>query len=391
MARYTRFGNYLRQLRQRRKVRSAAELGRRANLSASHIAMFERGEVLPRWRTAARLADALRLHGPERDDFFRAIDAAAKPRSVRQSTEGLAIPNLAVWKHLPAALYRVRHDLPGLAPVQPDRVLAETVPAAGALLAWAELLRKPPNRKQRQAVRDQVARAIDEERPTGWPEPLVSALRTPVGIASAIAPDAWQSLLFATDRATVTCASRLRHWRYASGVVPIEAPVIGFTFKDRQLRERCSVDGIESELIVRLHNALALDHLWAIADLAGLAKGEPEFDYYSTPTLHVLVDKLLSQDLDAVRAKFGAIDWQSPTEAVLHVVELVSHVRLVRIATFVQRVRERRAVARWLLGSGWPGLLKRILDRARTLEQVLRETTPAASTAQPPSINPRTP
>src|SRR5215475_13543772 len=76
------FGKLLRELRASRGIRSAAALGRLSRLSASHIAMFERGEVIPRWPTATKLADALGLDATERERLFRTLDVARKPESV---------------------------------------------------------------------------------------------------------------------------------------------------------------------------------------------------------------------------------------------------------------------------------------------------------------------
>ena len=87
-----KFGAWLRQRRLRAGFRSAASFARACQLAPSHIAMFERGAVLPRWTTALHMADVLRLDGAGRSEFFAAIDTASKPAVVRES---LAAPTAA--------------------------------------------------------------------------------------------------------------------------------------------------------------------------------------------------------------------------------------------------------------------------------------------------------
>jgi transcriptional regulator with XRE-family HTH domain len=77
-----RFGDWLRDLRERKGFSSAAGLARRAGLAASHVATLERGDVLPRWATANRLAEAMELSDGERVDFYSAIERARRPEEI---------------------------------------------------------------------------------------------------------------------------------------------------------------------------------------------------------------------------------------------------------------------------------------------------------------------
>lgn len=78
------FGNKLRALRRAKGVPTACALARMAGLGLSHVGMFERGDLLPAWRTAVKLADALRLGEIERREFYEMLDAARKPSEVQE-------------------------------------------------------------------------------------------------------------------------------------------------------------------------------------------------------------------------------------------------------------------------------------------------------------------
>lgn len=88
------FGRWFRDLRIAKRIDSAAALGRDSELSPSHIAMIERGDVLPRWSTAKKLADALGLNPAERAEFYRRIEAARRPADAAALLgDGEAVPS----------------------------------------------------------------------------------------------------------------------------------------------------------------------------------------------------------------------------------------------------------------------------------------------------------
>ncbi len=69
------FGEWFRDLRMRSGFKCAA-LSRRAGLSHTYVSDCERGITRPQPRTAVKLADALRLVGDDRVEFFRRVAVA---------------------------------------------------------------------------------------------------------------------------------------------------------------------------------------------------------------------------------------------------------------------------------------------------------------------------
>lgn len=85
-----RFGCWLERLRRSRGFSSAAKLSRAAGIAVAHVATIERGEILPKWTTAQKIAKALGLSPAEKSEFYGRLEMARRTRDVAAALGGAA-------------------------------------------------------------------------------------------------------------------------------------------------------------------------------------------------------------------------------------------------------------------------------------------------------------
>jgi transcriptional regulator with XRE-family HTH domain len=91
----TQFGRRLMQLRKEKGFVSALQLSKAAGVVPSHISTIERGEVIPRWATAEKIADALRLSQSERSEFYHRIELARRTPGIAEILGGAGLDESA--------------------------------------------------------------------------------------------------------------------------------------------------------------------------------------------------------------------------------------------------------------------------------------------------------
>lgn len=268
-----RLGSWLRRERLKRGFSSAAALSRNARIALAHAASIERGSFCPTWRTAARLADALHLRGPEREEFFCLVDAAGKPTAVGEAIYERyarpAVPGLVLWKHLPAALFSVEHDDIALFDLTADDLVADLVRALGPLLGWLHLRNREPRAAQLRRLRTAAKRAFDQSLHLPQVVPNVGPI-TPTRAAcdaASVLPRAWRNELFARRQSTARLVLPLRKWAYfprgSRGLARV-----GAWLRDGELNIAYSFSYLTVDPIINVHDALVADRLWSLLDLA---------------------------------------------------------------------------------------------------------------------------
>jgi len=375
--RFEAFGKWLKSQRLARGIRSAAVLSKRAGLSTNYVSILERGEFRPSADTVERLAKAMGMSPTEHMDFLRRATLAGEPESVQAALTAAPFPGVVLWKHLPHALARVPYRCGGFVFASPDHVLVKVIPAAGALLAWAELTQRGPSKAQCRTIRRLVEEAVQKENHncctlTTMEREVRARWVTPATIASAVVPNAWRSLIFATEKATATSVARLKSWEYNMGVTPIEPAVLRFSFKDDRAQKRLGVGGAQADIIACVHDALTLDSLWVAADLYEQLKAPPDFTIFHSAGLPTLLNAILTIDADVVRSTAATVGAQpqTPVEATT---ELFYWARLIPMVHLILRLRDHPRVAEALLGHEWQRLLADSGNRAVHIEQLLRE------------------
>ena len=264
MARPAELGRWLRKTRREKGFSSAAALARAARLpSVNHVAILERGEYRPRWKTAERLMKALRLTPEEREEFTRLWTVAGTPEAAQAVTRALELPQVIRWRHLPAHLFDLPHSTPPAAYCDPDRVLEEVVSALDPLLCWVAVAsgQAPLLDAVRAAV--QAARVeSDASKPSFVYTGMPAAWRELARVQRAI-PHCVRAHLFGSATATAGILKTLSGWAYLprAGAHPADAVFVRLTAS--ALDERYGVHGIAAAEIAGVHRMLLLAHYWA--------------------------------------------------------------------------------------------------------------------------------
>jgi len=379
MARYKLAAEWLRRKREERGFASRAALARKAGLATSHIATIERGEIRPRSTTEARIARALRLSRQEREEFRRLIAIDGTPRAAKDALTAPQVPDVAVWRYLPRALYDVHHDYQGLVPANPDRVIEVLVPAAASLLAWQAIAAQPPAKRER-------ARLLSLLRTYCTQAPSAKGTRinrevdrllfgSDAEIVSATLPYLWRRILFSTPQSTRRRVSRLSHWTYATHISLITEDSLTLNFKHKDADASWGVEKVSAELIARLHDALTLHRFWFELGLDRHFKGSPNFARYHLP-LRERLEHLLTLDPERLSAKLSLLgNLQIPVPELMDLAaEWEECLILVADAQFLQRLQTCPRVASFHLGEGAPEFLTHALDHADRVAEHLDTT-----------------
>lgn len=262
-------GAWLKAARAKRKIRSAAELSRRAGIALAHTASIERGAFCPTWRTAQLLASALQLDDRERTEFFHLVDSAAKPDSARAATAGLAIPNVCIWRHLPELLYHnVNHTDNSLLGEDPDATVQHVVPAVASLLTWAHTRGAVPADAERESLRAaaHAGFAASLERlglqPADAPD-RVRGLAVIDGARTMIR--ARRAQLFTSAPWTRQAVADLAQWEFWPPYRTRAGPrpsLLSVAFKRPTLDRQLSFQNVRTALTAEVHDALVAYHLW---------------------------------------------------------------------------------------------------------------------------------
>lgn len=290
------FGRYLRSTRQSRGYQSARAFALDAGLSDSHVGKFERGEHRPRWKTAQRIMKALKLSPAEREEFKRHWAAAGTPETVQAATVGPAIPGLAVWKHLPEALWKLPHEIAGGPPPVADRALQGIVPAAAAVLGY--LAAEDESAEAQLAELDaQVEHIAALEVP--FPPNDKAAYALSAGLV-----ERWHRFVFGSQRAASRHARRFASWRYRSGFSTLSEPRVTFKFAGDP---PClaTEPPVRAAWLENAYNAMTLAILWKRLDLEARFQSKPHLSYYYLP---FGLQRLLSEDPRALRRRLARGD-----------------------------------------------------------------------------------
>lgn len=196
------FGEFLRNLRRQLGL-SAADVSRKAGLSPSYVSVIESGKAIPKPATIHKLADAFGLTAGERAELERL--ASIK----RPATKAVAVPGVAIWKHLPTEIFGVNNNISDV--YITDDVLPDCVRFFSGLLACVALHRGLLTDDRRSAILSLVSPAIDEERDVvdalGGREMSWHRLRRRMVLA-------WRQALFADVDTTRLIVTELEHWDY---------------------------------------------------------------------------------------------------------------------------------------------------------------------------------
>jgi len=369
---------------------SALALADAAGLSMNMVRFAERGLRVPRVATLRRIARQLDLSRAESDKLIRLAALARAPAADQDALTGPSIPGLVLWKYLPEALYRVDHELLGLAPANPDRLYVDVCSAAAALLAWEALVRQPPTAAQRKALIRQIDDAA-QTRPANLPQPVTDLFCTRDVLASATAPHVWRTLLFGTRRDAARAVHRLRRWSYYIGISNGDRAAASFVFRDAAVNAACGVAGVSIDALTSVTDALILDTLWTSAGLAEWAGGPPDYGYYVHPGAIRSLGLLYKMTPESMRADLAKAERDPRTAAVLPFMLAGEYLRTVGDFLFLcERFPRHPRVATAFCGEGWSETLAKYRPRALELERVLREEVAArraaaASRPQPPT------
>jgi transcriptional regulator with XRE-family HTH domain len=238
-------------------------LARKAGLSVNYVSILERGERLPRWETAGKLARALELAGADRDRFFRLIDATSKPGAAQAATVGPPIPDLVLWKHLPADLYAVKHRFLRWRATAPDDIASDAVRTAGSLLGYIAAATAELSRPERDRILELAAATIRERDRDTAPR---AAPMAPADVAVLADPGilchAWRRYVFADARRRAAAVRELTEWSYREEPGFGEAGLLSFSFRRPALADRYNVALVSAPSVVELHDAMLAHRLW---------------------------------------------------------------------------------------------------------------------------------
>jgi transcriptional regulator with XRE-family HTH domain len=365
--------NWIRRRREALGVRSALGLARKAGLSINYVSMVERGERLPRWKTAEKLAAALELRGPDRDEFFNLVDQVGKPASAREAAAGVALPGLVLWRHLPYLLYQLPSPAqPFRADFLPDEILFNVVRAAGSTLAWAALCLSPPDEEQRATLRARYlaheSRAIEHLLGEG----LVSGDDLPhaaAAIAAECLPHLWRRILFAERRSAARWAGLLRSWQCEPAGLADDHALVALGFRDAEHEEHFGFFLINPDTVCQCHDVLVATRL--AVDLE-LLRDVPRFVAWLDPGLWPLkeyVPVALAATPAEYRSELMPRTARRPREQTAR----VSIVTALRHAHFALRTLSVPPVAALIFGNLAECDADRIRAKLAELEQVYDE------------------
>lgn len=267
MGPFRSIGEFLRKLRLEKGIQSAAELGRRAKLGASHIAMFERGDVRPRWKTAEKLARALKLTAAERADFFRIIDAAGKPETVRKATSSWLPAEATIWKDLPALLMELPHTVWLGSWGDPEGMLSDVVQACASLLTRMILDMEPLRPADRVSFREELQQIVRTAQQSEFFRDAIIKVE-PWLIAARAIPCTFRNRILGNLESARTLAHHIAEWSFFEGAELVPKPNMSIRLLDCDLQERWGVDTIEPIEVSRLHDAMTVHWLWGKTELS---------------------------------------------------------------------------------------------------------------------------
>jgi len=344
-----RLGSWLRRERLKRGFSSAAALSRKARIALAHAASIERGSFCPTWRTAARLAGALHLCGPEREEFFCLVDAAGKPTAVEETIYERyvrePVPGVVLWKHLPAALFSVEHDDIVLFDLTADDLVADVVRALGSLLAWVHLRNREPGSTQFRRLRTAAKRAFDQSLHLPEVVPVLGPINPTRAAcdAASVLPRAWRNELFARRQTTARLVLPLRKWAYHPRGFPAPARV-GAWLRDERLNMAYSFTRLTVETIINVHDSLVADRLWSLLNLTstfgvtGQSAQEYDLAMQLTPHNGDLFTLLRARADDPTIAGDAADAWERRDELRAAAERVDLALRLYELPDLAQRV-----------------------------------------------------
>lgn len=341
-------------------------LARRAGLSVNYVSIFERGERLPRWKTARLLADALDATEEERVEFFRLIDGAAKPEAAQIATAGLAIPGLIVWKHLPEILFALPHSQRGLLPPAADRVLPDLVAAGAALLGYRAAVVGEP----RAGTLDKLRAAVDDlavHETTAVSPPAVTA---PCAVSARLV-DHWHGLIFATPGAVQRAVRALARWEYSTGFSSLSDGRLRFSFHGDPV-PALPQESVRASWLEHAYNGLTLERLWSLLGLASRFGVLPDFGFYHWPDFRVALKELENLDLAALPERLNLPRGQlSPDRVAVYLDAWETAFALQQDGAFLDRLRVGPAFSEACLGPDWQTRLDSAAARAAELGALL--------------------
>jgi hypothetical protein len=189
---------------------------------------------------------------------------------------GLAIPGLAVWKHLPELLFNsVKHGQAELWQGDPDAVLVDTVRGGASLLCWIGTRLAPLKPSQEEELRAHAAAVFSKSLELGasvptpeqrWGESEAAA------DAVAVLPFIRRAQLFASHAWTRNAVRALVYWGHTGGVplgAAFEPPSLSFDFRSNELHTRLAFEFVPVETVIQTHDTMVAFLLW---DRLGLAK-----------------------------------------------------------------------------------------------------------------------
>lgn len=366
------FGRHLRATRLARGFRSARALALCAGVSDSDLRKYERGYLRPRWPTAQRLIRALRLTASERAEFTRLWHAAGIPPAVREATAGLAVPGLVLWKHLPEALYALPHKTFGLVPPLPDRLIADLVMAAAALLGYHHARAARPDSPTVAALRG----ALNE---IGTCQNLPGFAAEPLRrlAASGQLVPRWHAILFAGAPSVRQAVRPLARWTYYTGFGPAAEPRVSFEPRALPPGDWPS-EHVTADWWARVFSALTLDVLWRLLDLDAHFGGPPDYGYYCLPGLQFVFSRLLEFEPAQLRRRLAPPPAPIPFDSLVQYYEVQQADCLCQDAGFASQLRAAPDYAAACLGDGWSASLDQAVARAAELRPLLREAAPSA-------------
>ena len=272
MPRLPKFGRWFRRFRCERGYYSAAELSRSAGQNRNYVSEMERGKARPKAETIARLGRAMKLNRRDLADLRRRANLEKVPAMLRTELDRAAIPDLMIWEHLPALVYRVDHNPLATWEAGFDALLGDLVPPMASLLAWLTLMKKAPTKQQRERLKNAARMAFDDSlaanrKPPQWTP--ADAPRVAAGIAASILPRTWRTELFAERRSAVRVVRLLKRWTYIppSARFPDDRPRFGVQLADSRLAPIYEFTEIPPTLITNTHDAMIAHRLRHELDL----------------------------------------------------------------------------------------------------------------------------
>jgi len=303
MARFAEFGDLLRRLREPR-FRSAAALSKAVGLSTNYVSILERGEARPRSETVERLIRGLKLTAVDADKLRRAARLAGEPEAVRWASAGPAIPNLAIWKHLPELLFRVEHGDVATWELAFDDMLGHVVPALSSALAWLTLCKRPPTRRQTDRLRQAARTAFDASYESFRAQLPSDDPGLAVMDAASILPRAWRNELFAEQRSAAKVVRLLKSWSYYPEGWQRGPARLGAHFKDPEIEQRCRFEDVPADSVYRVHDAMVAHRLRTTLGLADpLGRSIESQQEWELKRVAARLWDEFHEALDAVKAK----------------------------------------------------------------------------------------